>query len=186
MTIKRHLAAVAFAVLLVAGVPAFAQQIATDYDHSVNFSRYHTYSWRKVQTTDPLFVDRIKSEVDKDLNAKGLREVPQGGDIALTAVGGTHNQQEYNTFYDGLGGMGFGWRRGWGGGGFGDSYTTVEQIPVGTLVVDFWDPQQHKLVWRGTSTDTLSDKPEKNTAKLDKAIDKMLDKFPPKGAAEGM
>lgn len=34
----------------------------------------------------------------------------------------------------GMGG-GWGWRRGWGG-GMGDSTTTVENTPVGTLVVD--------------------------------------------------
>lgn len=158
--------------------PVLAQQISTDYDHSAPFRDFHSYSWGKVQTSDPLFVDRIKQEVDKDLQAKGWQQAPSGGDVVIVAVGATQNQQEYNTFYDGLGG--WGWRRGWGGGGFGETYTTVQQIPVGTLVLDMYSPQEHKLVWRGTASDTLSNKPEKNTGKLDKAIDKLLDKFPPK------
>ena len=36
-----------------------------------------------------------------------------------------------------------------------------------------------QLVWRGTGTDTLSDKPEKNTAKMNKAIAKMFEQYPP-------
>jgi len=26
-------------------LPALAQKVETDYDHAVNFSQYHTYSW---------------------------------------------------------------------------------------------------------------------------------------------
>lgn len=161
-----------------ASTPLLAQQVNIDYDHSAPFHDFHTYSWGQVKTSDPLFVDRIKQEVDRDLQAKGWQKTPSGADVVIVAVGATQNQQEYNTFYDGLGG--WGWRRAWGGGGFGNSYTTVQQIPVGTLVLDMYTPQDHKLLWRGTATDTLSNKPEKNTGKLDKAIDKMLDKFPPK------
>jgi hypothetical protein len=34
-------------------------------------------------------------------------------------------------------------------------------------------------IWRGVSSDTLSNNPEKNEKKLDKAVDKMLEHFPP-------
>jgi hypothetical protein len=175
-----------FALLALAGglgaLPVVGQDVKVDYDHNVALDQYHTYSWGKVQTSDPLNQDRVKQEVDRDLQAKGWQMVPKGGQVTLVAVGATHNKQEYNSFYDGMGGGGWGWRRGWGGGGFGETYTTVDQIPIGTLVLDMYDPQSHKLIWRGTASDTLSSKPEKNTEKLDKAIDKMLDKFPPKGA----
>jgi hypothetical protein len=36
------------------------------------------------------------------------------------------------------------------------------------------------LEWRGTATETLSEGPEKNEKKLQKSIDKMFKKFPPK------
>jgi hypothetical protein len=35
-------------------------------------------------------------------------------------------------------------------------------------------------IWRGTSTSTLSDKPEKNTKKIHKAVEKLFKKYPPK------
>jgi hypothetical protein len=35
------------------------------------------------------------------------------------------------------------------------------------------------LVWRGTASDTVSDKPEKNEKKIQKAAEKMFKKYPP-------
>jgi len=32
---------------------AFCQDVHTDYDKHAMFGNYHTYSWGKVQTTDP-------------------------------------------------------------------------------------------------------------------------------------
>jgi Domain of unknown function (DUF4136) len=172
--VLRSLAITSFLVAAMAN----AQKITTDYNHSTAFSQYHTYSWGKVSTSDPLNVQRVKDAVDHDLSAKGWQMVPSDGNVTITAVGATHNKQEYNSFYDGMGG--FGWRRGWGGGGFGETTTTVEQIPVGTLVIDMYDGSSKQLVWRGMASDTLSSKPEKNTQMLDKSIDKLLEKFPPK------
>ncbi|MGA9528980.1 MAG: DUF4136 domain-containing protein [Terriglobales bacterium] len=158
--------------MAVISTSALAQNVKTDYDHHVNFAQYHTYSWEKVKTTDPLWQSRIQDAVDHALQSKGWQRVDSGGDVAITAVGSARNQQEYQTFYDGMGG----WR--WGG--FGETTTEVQNYQVGSLVLDFYDAHQKQLIWRGVSTDTLSDKPDKNEKKLDKAVDKMLDHFPPK------
>jgi hypothetical protein len=37
-----------------------------------------------------------------------------------------------------------------------------------------------RILWRRTATDTLSTDPQKNAKKLDKALTKMFQKFPPK------
>ena len=59
------------------------------------------------------------------------------------------------------------------------SSTTVREIPVGTILVDLVDAGTNKLVWRGTGTDVVSDKPEKNEAKINKLIPKMFKSYPP-------
>jgi len=151
----------------------FGQQVKTDYDRTADFTRYKTYSWEKVQTQDALWVDRIKSAVNADLAAKGWTEVPSGGDVAIVAIEMTRNQQSLNTFYDGFGG---GWR--WGG-GFGDSTTTVDTYKVGSFVVDLFDARTKNLIWRGSASDTLSDKSDKNIKNLDKGVQKMFEHFPP-------
>jgi len=69
-------------MLLFAGRSS-AAAVKTDYDRNANFTQYKTYSWERVQTRDPLMVDRIKSAVNGSLAAKGLTEVPTGGDISV-------------------------------------------------------------------------------------------------------
>jgi hypothetical protein len=154
---------------------SFAQHVKTDYDHSANFAQYKTYTWEKVQTKDPLLVDRIKSAVNSALTAKGWTEVPSGGDAEVFAIETTQNQQTLDTFYNGFGGG-----RRWGfGGGFGDATTTVETYKVGTLVVDLFDAKTEKVIWRSSSSDTLSDNADKNTKNLGKGVNKMFQHFPP-------
>ena len=165
------------ALFLVLTSAAFAQT-KTDYDHNANFGTYKTYSWEKVQTRDPLLVDRIESAVNTALAAKGWTLVSSGGDVSIVAMEITQNQQTLNTFYDGFGG---GWRwRGFGGGGFGEATTTTDTYQVGTLVVDLFDAKAKNLIWRGSSSDTLSNNPNKNTKNLDKGVEKMFAHFPPK------
>ena len=164
------------AMFLALTAASFAQQVKTDYDHSANFGQYKTYSWEKVQTKDPLLVDRIKDAVNAALTAKGWTQVDSGGDVSVGAVEITQEQQTLNTFYDGFGGG-----RRWGGfGGFGDATTTTETYKVGSLVVDLLDAKTRNLIWRGSSSDTLSDNADKNTKNLDKGVQKMFAHFPPK------
>jgi hypothetical protein len=160
---------------LLTATASIAQQVKTDYDRDADFGHYRTYSWEKVQTQDSLWVERIKQAVNSALAAKGWTQVDSGGDVAVVAMETTQSQQTLNTFYDGIGG---GWR--WRGfGGFGDSTTTVDTYKVGTLVVDLFDTGTKKLIWRGSASDTLSDKSDKNIKTLDKGVQKMFDHFPP-------
>jgi hypothetical protein len=159
---------------------ASAQQVKTDYDRSANFGQYKTFSWEQVKTKDALDVDRVKSAVNAALAAKGWSQVDSGGDVSIIALETTQNQQSLNTFYDGFGG-GWGWRRfgGRGFGGVGEATTTTETYKVGTLVVDLYDAKTKQLLWRGSSSDTLSNNSNKNIKNLDKGVQKMFKKFPP-------
>jgi hypothetical protein len=153
---------------------ALAADVTTDYSHTTDFGRYKTYSWIKIQAVNSLWEDRIFHDVDAQLEAKGLAKMQSGGDLGITAFGSMKNQQTLQTFYDGFGG-GWYWR------GFGNTATsTVENTRVGTLVVDMFDSRTKKLVWRGKASDVLSDKPDKNEKKLEKGIEDMFKRFPPK------
>jgi len=176
MNMNAHRTIVGFlGAMLLTATAAVAQQVKTDYDRDADFGHYRTYSWENVQTQGQLWVDRIKEVVNSALAAKGWKQVDSGGDVAVVAIEATQNQQTLNTFYDGFGG---GWR--WRGfGGFGDSTTTVDTYRVGTLVVDLFDSSTKKLIWRGSASETLSDKSDKNIKTLDKGVEKMFDRFPP-------
>jgi hypothetical protein len=176
MRLQRMAVALIGMIFLSAGISA-AQQVKTDYDRAADFGQYKTYSWEHVKTKDPLFVDRIKNAVNATLAARGWTQVETGGDISIVAIQMTSNQQTLNTFYNGFGG-GWGWRR-FGGGGIGEATTTTETYKVGTLVVDLFDAKTKKLLWRGSSSDTLSNNSDKNIKNLDKGVEKMFKQFPP-------
>lgn len=185
-TVRRALFGAALASALTAAPSLRAQEVHTDFDHNAHFESYHTFSFAKVQTDDPLYQQRLRDDISADLQKHGLQAVPSGGDLAVTAIGGVHDQQQYNTFYTGLG-PGFGWRGwgGWYGGGWGgDSVanTTVQQIPVGTLMVDLYDTHTQNLVFRGQSHADVKKNSEKEIALVQKSVDKMFDHFPPKHA----
>jgi hypothetical protein len=163
------------ALLLAAG--SFAQDVKTDYDRAADFNQYKTYSWENVHTQNPLWVDRIKAAVNSVLAAKGWTQVSSGGSVSVMAMEMTSSHQTLSTYYDSFGG-GWGWRGGFGE-GFGDSTTTEQTYRVGTLVVDLLDSKTKKLIWRGSASDTLSNKADKNIKNLDKGVDKMFDHFPP-------
>jgi len=61
----------------------------------------------------------------------------------------------------------------------GTATTTTSEYLVGTLVVDIFDAKSKQLMFRGTATDEISDKPEKNIKKIAKAADKLFKDFPP-------
>jgi len=166
------------AVAILAATVSLAE-VKTDYDRTAEFGRYKTYSWGKVHAQNPLWVDRIKADIASALAAKGWTEIESGGDVSIMAMEMTEDHRTLNTYYDNFGG-GWGWRR-WGGLGdsFGTSTTTEETYKVGTLVVDLFETNTKKLIWRGSATDTLSDKSDKNIKKLNSDVQRMFDHFPP-------
>lgn len=164
-------------VAALASVTCLFAKTVVDYDHSVSFSKYHTYSWIAVNVQEPLWKDRVGKAIDAQLSAKGWSRVESGGDASISAMGATHSEVTFDTWYGGFGG---GWyHRGWWGGG-GPAYTTVERTPIGTLHVDIFDSRTKKVIWHGDCSDTLSGNPEKNEKRLEKAVEDVFKKFPPK------
>ena len=112
--------------------------------------------------------------VDTELANKGWTKVPSGGNAAVAAFGKVTEKDTLETFYTGF--PGWRWRY---GGGMGSTVTQVVPERVGDLTVDIFDGASKNLIWRGTATKTLSDKPEKNAEKLEDATADMFKHFPP-------
>jgi len=183
MKIKKSLfILISFVFCLSSATLSFAADIKTDYDRAADFGRYKTFCWQKVETKNPLWIDRIKTAVSSTLTAKGWiqAESASGCDVAVVAIEMKHDHDTVNTFYDNFGGGwgGWGWR-GFGGDGFGQATTTTETYQTGTLIVDLFDAKNKNLVWRGSATDTLSDKSDKNIKKLNSSVQKLFEHFPP-------
>lgn len=166
-----------FCLLIMTASMAIAQDVKTDYDHAANFSDYKTFMWiKEPKPEDPLMKPRIIEAVNAQLAAKGLQLVTSAADLSVSANTATQQQHTLTSFYDGFPG-GWGWRRYWG---TASPTTIVDTYEVGTLVVDLFDTKSKQVVWWGASSETISDKAEKNTKHLAEAVEKMFKDFPPK------
>ena len=177
-SIAKMLAAALFGTLL-AGASALAQAVNVDYDHTINFLKYKSYTLEKLHATDPSVETRLTIAIDRDLQARYLHPEGKDPDIIVAVVESNQDKQEYTTFYDGLAGLS--WQRGWGSGGFLDNAATLQDIPAGTLVFNMWDGKTKKLIWRGIITEPASVMSDKEAdQKMDKAVGQLLAQFPPK------
>jgi len=166
--------------LLALPAVAAAQDVKIDYDKSYNFAPVKTYSI-KIATAwgNDLSQRRVLAEFEEAITAKGWKKVPDAeANILVLLHGATDTKKSASTFYTGGGYGGYGYR-GYGGMGMGTSQTVVSEYQVGTLVVDMFDAKSKNLVFRGTASDEISDKADKNAKKLEKAATKMFKDFPP-------
>lgn len=161
-------------VVVLAGVPAFAQKVNVDFAEDADFSGYQTYQYKKSDAPVPsqLMDQRVVAAIEYHLSMKGYEQVETNPDLLVTYHASARAEQKITTDYYGAG---YGrYRGGWSSGS-----SRVYTYTKGTVVVDIWDAKEKALLWRGTATDTVNDKPEKNEKKINKSLEKMFKKFPP-------
>ena len=164
------------ACLSVVSVVAYGQKVNTDSDPSARFGSYKTYAWTVgTPSPNPLGEQRIHAAIDSQLTAKGLRLDKERPDLVLATHVTSREEKELIA-----NGYGYG---GWWYGGGGITTAHIETYLQGTLVVDIYDAMTKKMIWRGTATDTVSDKAAKNTKKINKAVAKMFERYPASAAA---
>ena len=107
--------------------------------------------------------------IDSQLAAKSLQKVQESEhpDLIVVTSSGMKQQTSYNAWDTG------GWR--WGG---GMAEVTPETTNIGTLVVDIYDANGKRMIWRGVSQGTLSKKGSKNQKEMNKAVEKMFKQYP--------
>jgi hypothetical protein len=175
----KKLTMLAILVLGVAvGAACSSRTINMDYDHNVDFSQFKTFSYTKgTPVEDQLMDGRIVSAIETEMSQKGLQKVDSNPDLVATYHASGKENKQYVTDSYGYG-YGAGWR--WGGyGGMGTSTTREITYTQGTLVVDLYDAKKKELVWRGTGSDTVSDKSEKNVKLIADIVDEIFRQYPP-------
>jgi hypothetical protein len=152
----------------------FAQKIKIGYDKTTDFSKYKTYTWTKpaMPVTRPFLYENVVGEIDQVLKSKGLQRTDKDGDLTLIAAGGIgfgYNQPPQFAVNAAF------WT--------GDSapIATEPLVAEGTLILQFIDRADNKMVWRGVATENLDpDQTEKSLTRIENGIDKLLKSFPPK------
>ncbi len=157
--------------------------VSSDYDQSAKFDNLRMYDWipeSEEKRGDPhmessLVRSRIQKAVADELARKGYQKVTGTPDFYVTYHATVQEKLEVQSVPAG----GYGRRRG----GWGGTYTDVRQYEEGTLIIDVIDPEAKQLIWRGTGKGAVEweDSPEKKTARINAAVQKILEQFPPKG-----
>jgi hypothetical protein len=172
----------AAAIVLLAPALALAQKTSFDYDKTADFSKYKTYALKDgTKVADPLIHNRIVAAIQSELAAKGLSSNNSSPDIVVVYHVAFDKKQDITAYSTGLGGYGgYGYRY---GGGWGTTTTDVRvnEILVGTLVIDVADAAKKEVVWRGMGVKEVDvqAKAEKRDKNIAGAVKKILKDFPP-------
>jgi hypothetical protein len=163
--------------LLLAGLIAqagFAQDVSYDFEASFDFSEAGTYAWVEgMVVKDNINHRRIVDAVNAQLAAKGLTEVGarEHPDLLVAYRGRIDEDQR-------ISGVG----SGWGGYRWGRSGTlVVDEVLVGTLVVEIMNAGDGATVWRGIASRKVdaNASPEKREKRIDEGVKKLFRNYPP-------
>jgi hypothetical protein len=161
-------------VLGMVAVPASAQKVTVDYAHDFDFKAIKTFQYVETKASnakDQMMDGRIKDGIVKELTEGGLQQVDSNPNLYVTYHLTSKEDTVYNTTGFGYGGFGLGWRR-WGM-GMGSATTTESTYTEGTLIIDAYEPNDKKMVWRGTGTVTVKAKPEKQSQQINSILTKL-------------
>lgn len=168
------------ALLALSSFTANAQKIKVVSDPNADFTRYKTYAWDQGGMANPLIKQTVIAAVDVAMSEKGLRKVETAPDLIMSALASTESDltmtnpswaPQLNSIATGI-----------------PSSSQAWPVTKGTLLINMSDAKTRSEVWRGTATHTLENGPTgdrvrdaKNVEKpLNKAVQKMFKKFPPK------
>jgi hypothetical protein len=144
---------------------ARAAEVRYDYDKTADVSSWKGWSWKLSLRPQEIGLEeaRIREELAQGFAAKGYREVEPGeADFRVDYRGLARPQARISdTWSPGLG-----------------RDLRVDKQVVGTLVVEVYDAKSGRLVWWGAVTDALAKDPEKADKKTERAVTKLLKKFP--------
>ena len=190
---KKRITSIAImALFMMSGNLLLAQSAKVDYDKSVDFNNFKTFTfkgWEKNsdQQLNDLDKDRIQNAFGAELADRGITESSNNPAMAITLYIVTEQKTSTTAYTNYNGGMGYGGYAGWGwGGGYGvgvgmgSSTTTYSQsdYEVGTLVINFYDEANKKLIWQGTLQGTVKSNPKKRDKSIPKSIAKLMSKYP--------
>jgi Domain of unknown function (DUF4136) len=163
------------AALFLAGCSSVETHV--DYDRAASFSSYRTFAFKDVRTPDSsISLKRVRAAVTRTLGSRGLAEAADAKpDLWVVLHTRAHRQTQVTTYNPG-----WGWGWGWRGRYWNTAY--IQQIPIGTLMVDLVDTKAKELVWRGSASRIVDadESPKTRDEKVQEAVEKLFAGFPPK------
>ncbi|MBQ4848850.1 DUF4136 domain-containing protein [Pseudoalteromonas sp. MMG012] len=157
-----------------------------DYDKSVKFTNYKTFSWSadadlknnggNAYQINDLMEKRVRNAIIEAMLKHNIKLVEsENADVLVNyhaSVDSKIEADSFNTSYSAR----------WNYWGFGyQTQTHAREYDVGTLVIDVIDKASNQLVWRGAKEGRLRNKqnPEQRTTSVNKTVFAILENFPP-------
>lgn len=160
-----------------------------DYDDSVDFTALKTYSWlpekknryKDQRLNSEIFLKRLHRTVNQAFTLRGFKLVSTNSDFTIGYHVGVKDRTSITTMNNYYGYPDQGWGRSYNPAysSYG-SRTTVYQYEEGSLTLDI--SKSKRLVWRGSAQAELmqSRSNQQKDELLEKAVNQMFEKFPPK------
>lgn len=156
-----------------------AVHINSDYDKTIDFSKFKTYAFYKtgidkVEISD-LDKKRILRSIDQEMTQKGFTK-SETPDLLINISTKEREQVNVNQFNAGFGyGWGFGWNPMFWGGGMNNVSTFAE----GTLLIDLIDSSKKELIWQGEGVGHLTKNTDRKDQNIKEFVSRILSQYPP-------
>lgn len=186
LSLRTLVAFVAFSLLLAGCTPSV--QVRTDSDPTVNLNQFKTYDFFSQMGIEGdnysnLLGQHFRAAISSQMNSRGFSQsdAPQ---IQVNVSIGAEEKVRVNTYqepylYGGYyGHRGYGYHGGPMGYG-GTTRTTVRQYTEANVYIDLVDTREHKMVWQGVATFTVTDKMQEQLREtVYTTVDKVFSAFP--------
>jgi hypothetical protein len=153
-------------------------RVATDWDRDADLTALRRFDWMPLAPDEPdpfgsntLVKKRVLSAIERELAAKSVSRAEKSPDFLVAVHGYARDRIDVTTWPS--------WGYCWHGG----DRVEVWQYTEGTLVLDFVRPESKDLLWRGVATSVL-DSSSGSPERVDEAVHKLLESFPPPPSAK--
>ena len=183
------LSATVLGTLVAACAPSV--KVRTDTDPNVDMGSYQTYDFFtklgiEEEGASSLLAQHFRSAITTQMNARGYRpsDTPQ---LQINVTAATDDKVRVNTYqepylYGGYYGVYGVYGRGvWGSPMYygGATRTTVTQYTQANVYIDLVDSRQHKMVWQGVATFTLTEKMQQQVREsVNRTVAEIFAKYP--------
>jgi hypothetical protein len=127
-------------------------------------------------SNDPMLVNsityrRVRDAIRQALEKRGYQYSEDSAAMSIAYYATAQPKLDIQTWN-----YGYGWRR------FPREQTEVYQYEQGTVIVDAVDPVSREMLWRGQGRAAVSEDPNKYAQELEKAVQAIIAKFPPRSS----
>jgi hypothetical protein len=159
-----------------------AQKTSAAFDEKADFSSFKTFAFDKDGARNPYVNTLIVQAIERELTSRGLTRVTTDPDLKVSYLAATvpnlqvQNVPFYHVVNPAYSGM------------VGSATMNMWDVTTGTLVIDLWERQSDRVIFRGTITDVLQHAPTadlqgdaKTVSKpINKGVAKIFKKYPVK------